>query len=576
MYSVSKTAAKYIQCSAFNFQFPNGVLSHLLIKNYALIEHLEVQPDANLNIITGETGAGKSIMLGAIGLLMGQRADTKTLHNAEEKCIVEGTFTMGGFYIQNIFEEEELDFQNPCMIRREISPAGKSRAFVNDTPVTLETLRRIGSQLMDVHSQHDTLSLGSNEYQLQIIDTFAQCHQQLVGYQEKFQSYNKLKVAYEYLQRESSSLKKEFDYNKFLLDELDAAKIKVNEQEELEEELNILENAEDVKQRLVGVTNLFGNPEQSVVSMLQDVVATLAPIKNFSNQYSQFVDRIQSALIELKDVANDVENEEEKIELDDERIAIIQQRLDLLFKLHQKHAVKSNTELLEIQETLEQKVSNVLNLSDNISIAKERMEKAKETALKTAEKLSKVRQAVFPEMERKVVQLLAELGIPNAKLKIDHETSELTEEGIDHINFLFSANKGIAPRQLREVASGGEFSRLMLIIKYLLASKRSLPTIIFDEIDTGISGEVAKKVGNMMREMATNIQVISITHLHQIAGLGTTHFYVYKDDSAAKTISKMKQLSKDERIVEIAKMIGGENPSENAIHSAIEILDVKV
>ncbi|MDP5140905.1 MAG: DNA repair protein RecN, partial [Spirosomaceae bacterium] len=542
MYSVSKTAAKYIQCSAFNFQFPNGVLSHLLIKNYALIEHLEVQPDANLNIITGETGAGKSIMLGAIGLLMGQRADTKTLHNAEEKCIVEGTFTMGGFYIQNIFEEEELDFQNPCMIRREISPAGKSRAFVNDTPVTLETLRRIGSQLMDVHSQHDTLSLGSNEYQLQIIDTFAQCHQQLVGYQEKFQSYNKLKVAYEYLQRESSSLKKEFDYNKFLLDELDAAKIKVNEQEELEEELNILENAEDVKQRLVGVTNLFGNPEQSVVSMLQDVVATLAPIKNFSNQYSQFVDRIQSALIELKDVANDVENEEEKIELDDERIAIIQQRLDLLFKLHQKHAVKSNTELLEIQETLEQKVSNVLNLSDNISIAKERMEKAKETALKTAEKLSKVRQAVFPEMERKVVQLLAELGIPNAKLKIDHETSELTEEGIDHINFLFSANKGIAPRQLREVASGGEFSRLMLIIKYLLASKRSLPTIIFDEIDTGISGEVAKKVGNMMREMATNIQVISITHLHQIAGLGTTHFYVYKDDSAAKTISKMKQL----------------------------------
>jgi DNA repair protein RecN (Recombination protein N) len=559
-----------------NFQFPNGVLSHLLIKNYALIEHLEVNPDANLNIITGETGAGKSIMLGAIGLLMGQRADTKTLHNADEKCIVEGTFTMGGFYIQNIFEEEELDFQNPCMIRREISPAGKSRAFINDTPVTLETLRRIGGQLMDVHSQHDTLSLGSNEYQLQIIDTFAQCHNQLVSYQEKYHSYNKLKIAYEQLQRESSSLKKEFDYNKFLLDELAAAKIKVSEQEEIQEELNILENAEDVKQRLVGVTNLFNNPEQSVVSMLQDVITTLAPIKSFSNQYLQFVDRIQSALIELKDVADDVETEEEKIELDDERIAVIQQRLDLLFKLHQKHAVKSNTELLEIQEALEQKVNNVLNLSDNIAIAKERMEKIKGTALKTAEKLSKTRQGVFTEMERKVVQLLAELGIPNAQLKIEHEIGELTEDGVDYINFLFSANKGVAPRQLREVASGGEFSRLMLVVKYLLADRRSLPTIIFDEIDTGISGEVAKKVGKMMREMATSIQVISITHLHQIAGLGTTHLYVYKDDSSAKTISKMKQLSKDERIVEIAKMIGGENPSESAIHSAIEILSVEL
>lgn len=549
------------------------MLSHLLIKNYALIEHLEVNPDANLNIVTGETGAGKSIMLGAIGLLMGQRADTKALHNSNEKCIVEGTFKMGGFYIQNIFEEEELDFQNPCLIRREISPSGKSRAFVNDTPVTLETLRRIGSQLMDVHSQHDTLSLGSNEYQLQIIDTYAQSHTELIGYQEKFQSYKKLKDAYELLQRESANFKKEFDYNKFLLDELLAAKIKVNEQEDLDEELNILENAEDVKQRLLTATKLFNNPEQSIISLLQDVVTILSPIKGFSSQFGQYVERIQSSLIELKDVADDIETEEEKVELDDERILIIQQRLDLLFKLHQKHGVKSNTELLEIQELLEQKVSNVLNLSDNLAIAKERVEKAEAIALKTAKVLSQKRQAIFKEMERKVVEWLAELGIPNAALKIEHQLGELTENGIDFVNFLFSANKGVAPRQLREVASGGEFSRLMLIIKYLLADKRSLPTIIFDEIDTGISGEVAKKVGKMMREMASNIQVISITHLHQIAGLGTTHFYVYKDESSSKTISKIKLLSSNERIVEIAKMIGGENPSENAIHSAIEMLN---
>ncbi len=559
-----------------NHQLLNNVLSNLLIKNYALIESLEVSPDANLNIITGETGAGKSIMLGAIGLLMGQRADTKSLHDANEKCIVEGTFTMDGFYVQNLFEAEELDFQNPCIVRREISPAGKSRAFINDTPVTLETLRRIGGQLMDIHSQNDTLSLGSNEYQLQIIDTYAQCHDLLTAYQEKFYSYKKLKDGYEQLKRESANLKKEFEYNKYLLDELAAAKIKVNEQEELEEELNILENAEDVKQRLVNTVGLFSNPEQSIVSMLQDVVATLLPIKGYSNQYAQYVERIQSALIELKDVAVDVESEEEKIELDDERIAIIQERLDLLFKLHQKHAVKSNAELLEIEETLEQKVSNVLNLSDNLAIAEERMHKALETAQKSAEKLSKVRQSNFDEIERRVVSWLSELGIPNAKLKIDQQTSELTEEGMDHVNFLFSANKGVAPRQLREVASGGEFSRLMLIIKYLLADKRSLPTIIFDEIDTGISGEVAKKVGKMMREMSTNIQVISITHLHQIAGLGTTHMYVYKDNSSAKTVSRMRQLTNDERIIEIAKMIGGENPSENAIHSAIEMLNLEL
>jgi DNA repair protein RecN (Recombination protein N) len=409
---------------------------------------------------------------------------------------------------------------------------------------------------------------------LQIIDTYSQCYDLLLVYQEKFNSYKKLKDAFELLKRESANLKKEFEYNKFLLDELAAAKIKVNEQEELEEELNILENAEDVKQRLVNSVGLFNNPEQSIVSLLQDVVATLSPIKGYSNQYAQYVERIQSALIELKDVAGDVESEEEKIELDDERIATIQERLDLLFKLHQKHAVKSNAELLEIEETLEQKVNNVLNLSDNLAVAEERMHKTKGTAMKSAEKLSKSRQSSFDEIERRVVSWLSELGIPNAKLKVEHEIGELSEDGIDHVNFLFSANKGVAPRQLREVASGGEFSRLMLIIKYLLADKRSLPTIIFDEIDTGISGEVAKKVGKMMREMSENIQVISITHLHQIAGLGTRHLYVYKDETSDKTISRMRQLTNDERIVEIAKMIGGENPSENAIHSAIEMLNV--
>lgn len=549
------------------------MLSHLLIKNFALIEQLEFSPDAQLNIITGETGAGKSIMLGAIGLLLGNRADIKTLYKPDEKCIIEGTFDISGFYIKNIFEEEELDFESQTLVRREISPAGKSRAFINDTPVTLETLRKITSQLMDVHSQHDSILLGSNEYQLQIIDTYTQSHEKVIEYQDKYRTYKKLEDAYKLMLSEASDHQKEFEFNKFILEELQAAKLDHQEQELLDQELNILEHAEEVKQRLRLSFEYLNNVEQSAISLLQGSLNSLQPIAGYSQLYTEFRDRIQSCLIELKDISSEIESDEEKIELDDERITVIQDRLNLLFKLQQKHAVKTNSELLEIQAKLEEKVSKVLNLSDNLSAAKERAEKAKEAALKAGEALSKIRQKSFAEVEIKVASILAELGIPNATLNIKHEITSMHLDGIDAISFLFSANKGITPRQLREVASGGEFSRLMLAIKYLLADKRSLPTIIFDEIDTGISGEVAIKVGKMMKEMSKSIQVIAITHLHQIAGRGTSHFFVYKDNSAEKTTSRLKQLSTDERIFEIAKMIGGESPSDNAIQSAMEMLN---
>jgi DNA repair protein RecN (Recombination protein N) len=552
------------------------MLSHLLIKNYALIEHLEFSPDAHFNIVTGETGAGKSIMLGAISLLLGNRADTKTLYKDSEKCIIEGTFDMSGFYIKNIFEEEELDFESSCIVRREISPNGKSRAFINDTPVTLETLRKIASQLMDIHSQHDSILLGSNEYQLRIVDTYAQCHDKLVEYQEKYRTYKKLQEAYQQLKIEADKNKKEFDYNNFQLEELVKAQLDHNEQEQLEQELNILEHAEEVKLRLKTVYELLNNSEQSILSILQSTVNSLNPIASYSPDYQQYKDRIQTCLLELKDVSRDIESEEDDIELDGQKVVSIQERLDLLYKLQQKHSVKSNGELLEIQAILEEKVSKVLNLSENLTAAKERVNKAEEAAMKAADILSKARQKVLLEIERRVVALLIELGMPNATLKIQHQNISLNSEGIDQINFLFSANKGVLPRQLKDVASGGEFSRLMLAIKYVLGDKRSLPTIIFDEIDTGISGEVAIKVGKMMREMAQSIQVIAITHLHQIAGRGSSHFFVYKDNTSTKTVSRMKQLTQDERIIEIAKMIGGESPSESAIHSAIEMLGISV
>lgn len=552
------------------------MLSNLLIKNYALIEQLEISPDAHLNIVTGETGAGKSIMLGAIGLLLGNRADVKTLYNEAEKCIIEGTFSMDGFYIKNIFDEEELDFENPCIIRREIAPSGKSRAFINDTPVTLDTLRKITSQLMDIHSQHDTIQLGSNEYQLTIVDTYAQCHNKLVEYQEKFRTYRKLQDAYTQLQTDADLNKKEFEFNSFQLDELAKAKLEANEQELLEQELNILEHAEEVKLKLKTAYAFLTDTDQAVLSALQSVVSNLNSIADFSPEYKQFKDRIQSCLVELKDVARDIETEEEGIELDSAQIETTQSRLDLLFKLQQKHGVKSNAELLEIQTILEEKVSKVLNLSENLAAAKERVDKAHEVAMHAAETLSAARQKILPEIESRVVGLLMELGMPNSTLKIQHQTGKLTTDGIDQIHFLFSANKGITPRQLKDVASGGEFSRLMLAIKYVLGDKRSLPTIIFDEIDTGISGEVAIKVGKMMLEMAQNLQVIAITHLHQIAGRGTSHFYVFKDNSSSKTMSRIRQLKTDERVVEIAKMIGGENPSESAMLSAKEILGTRI
>jgi DNA repair protein RecN (Recombination protein N) len=550
------------------------MLSHLLIKNYALIEQLELSPDAQLNIVTGETGAGKSIMLGAIGLLLGNRADTKTLYNEAEKCIIEGTFDMNGFYIKNIFEEEELDFEATCIVRREIAPTGKSRAFINDTPVTLETLRRITSNLMDIHSQHDSILLGSNDYQLQLIDTYAQTHEKLVEYQEKYRTYKKLLDAYEAMQADATDNKKEFDYNNFQLDELLKAKLDANEQERLEQELNILEHAEEVKLRLKTALAFFQNPENSILSALQGTVGSLNAIASYSPDYQAFKDRIQACLIELKDVSGDIEATEEDIELDGERISDVQERLDLIYKLQKKHVVKTNGELLEIQAILEEKVSKVLNLSDNLAAAKERSDKAHSATLKSAEILSKARQKVFQEIEKRISVLLAELGIPNATLKISHANVSPSNSGTDNINFLFSANKGVLPRQLKDVASGGEFSRLMLAIKYILADKRSLPTIIFDEIDTGISGEVAIKVSKMMQEMAKSLQVIAITHLHQIAGRGTTHFYVYKDNSSKRTVSRIKKLTGDERIIEIAKMIGGENPSESAIRNAVELLGV--
>ncbi len=548
------------------------MLSHLLIKNYALIETLELTPDTALNIITGETGAGKSIMLGAIGMLLGNRADTRVLYHADKKCIIEGTFALSGFAIQAVLADEDLDYSPISVIRREISPSGKTRAFVNDTPVNLDTLRRVTTQLMDIHSQHDSILLGSNEYQLQLVDTYAQNDALLETYRSDYQNYRVQQSAFEKLQAEASAMRKEFDYNNFLYEELAKAQLQADEQELLEQELTILENAGEIKERLMLAYQYLDNAEQSVIGFLKDAVANLTQISRLSAQYRQLQERGQSALIELRDLAGEISSEEDGLEVDDERAQSIRDRLNMIYQLQTKHQVKTIAELLTIQADLEQNVSKVLNLDDTLATAQQRAEAAREQLDVSALALSQSRQTVLAPMESEMGELLIGLGMPNASVNIEQVQGKPAPTGTDTVSVLFSANKGMKPQPLKNVASGGEFSRLMMAVKYMLASKRSLPTIIFDEIDTGVSGEIAIRMGQMMHDMAVSHQLIAITHLPQIAAQGSAHYYVYKDNAGERTVSRIRKLTFDERVAEIAQMIGGNNPSANTLKNARELL----
>ena len=550
------------------------MLSHLVIKNYALIRHLEISPSRELNIITGETGAGKSIMLGAIGLMLGNRAESKVLFDESEKCVIEGTFSIAGYDLRSFFEEADIDYEEECIIRREISASGKSRAFINDTPVNLDVLKKWGSSLVDVHSQHETLLLGNANFQISILDAFAGNKTLLTSYKNLYREYKTIQASYEEITSQAAEEKKQLDYNSYLLKELTDASFEEGEQEKKEESLKLLENAEHIKSKLdTAHSVLAGNTDRDLLTQLQEARKQLDQISNLSPGYEQLRDRLQSSLIELKDIAAELENENEKVEHDPQAIQTTQDRLSLLYSLQKKHHVQTVAELLAIRQELEKKMEFTLNLDENITALKKKMDATYKELLATGKKLSESRQKASAPIKKELEALLKEVGMPNASIAIEIKEIEPAFNGIDQVSILFSANKGIAPQELKNAASGGEFSRLMLCIKYIIADKTALPTIIFDEIDTGISGEVAIKVGKMMKQMAQNHQVISISHLPQIAAQGKAHYYVYKDNSSEKTISKMKLLTEEERIKEIAQMIGGSKPSETAIKSAKEMLE---
>ena len=548
------------------------MLTSLKISNYALIDQLAMQPSGGLSMITGETGAGKSIMLGAVGLLLGNRADTKVLLHEDKKCVVEGIFDIRSYGLQEYFEELELDYEDTCIIRREISPNGKSRSFVNDTPVLLEPLKILGEKLMDVHSQHDTLLLGEGDFQLGLVDAYAQTSAERTDFQQAYTEFKTAKKALVELTRQAEALKKEYDFNQFQLDELSNLALVSGEQEELESSQEILENAEDIKLKINEVLSLFHEEQFGLLQGMAQIQSSLQGLERLAQAFGTYRARFQEAWIELKDLAESLADEDSRVEVDAEKLERTRERLSKIYQLQKKHGLQTVDELIALESQLADKVFQVQQIDDQLADAHQLCLRNEKVMLAAGEGLSQKRRACFPAFEKALEALLQDLGMENARVQFEGQLVEPNVSGIDRVELLFSANKGMPLQPLKKVASGGEFSRLLFAIKYLMADKMALPTLIFDEIDSGISGEVALQMVRMMQEIAKNHQVICITHLPQVAAKGEIHFFVYKDHSAEKTISKVKQLTAEERIHELAKMIAGANPSVAAQASAKELL----
>lgn len=548
------------------------MLTSLKISNYALIDQLVMQPAAGLSMITGETGAGKSIMLGAVGLLLGNRADTKVLLHDDQKCVVEGVFDLQAYGLSSYFEELELDYEDTCIIRREISPGGKSRSFINDTPVLLDSLKTLGAKLMDVHSQHDTLLLGEGDFQLGLVDAFAQTQESQIAYQACFRNFKKGKKSVEELSRQSAALKKEFDFNQFQLKELSALSLVAGEQEALESSQEILENAEEIKIKLNELLVLFEEEQQGLLQGLGLVQSGLVGLDRLAQAFGSYKQRFQEAFIELKDLVSGLAEEESKVEVDLGKLDQTRDRLSKIYQLQKKHGVQTVEELLLLEAELADKVFQVQDVEDRLLLAQKTCLAAEKAMLVAGSLLTEQRKACFPSFQSSLETLLHGLGMENARINLTMQPTPAISSGMDGVELLFSANKGAALQPLKKVASGGEFSRLLFAIKYLMADKMALPTLIFDEIDTGISGEVALQMVRMMQEIAQRHQVICITHLPQVAAKGETHYFVYKDNSTDKTVSKIKLLEPEERIEELAKMIAGANPSAAVLASAKELL----
>lgn len=551
------------------------MLKRLVIKNYALIDNLDISFSDELNIMTGETGAGKSIILGALSLILGQRAESKYFFNQQQKCIIEGSFLINEFHLDDFFKENDLDYDRETVLRREISSDGKSRAFINDTPVNLSTLKYLGEKLIDVHSQHATLEINDESFQLLVIDTIANNGDLLKKYKETYKSYRQAESKLKELISKSELSKTELDYLQFQFDELQKAALTAGEQEELEQEQDTLTHAEEIKRNLLGCIAALNENEPSAVIMLKEALLQLNSAEKYNPEIRELSERLNSCLIEVKDILSEVGHIEQNSMINEARLEEVNTRLDLIYSLQKKHRVSTDSELIAVREDISEKLNHILFADEDIEKLKEQNTKLLKELSGLADELSKSRAQSIPKVESSVSEILKEIGMPNAILSIQNDLlpeARFDISGKDQIKFLFSANKGQAPQPMNKVASGGELSRLMLSIKSLIAMHTALPTIIFDEIDTGISGEIALKVGNIMEKLSRNMQVIAITHLPQIACKGDSHYIVYKEEKADITYSNIKKLEQEDRIMELAKMLSGNNPGESAIQNARELL----
>jgi DNA repair protein RecN (Recombination protein N) len=549
------------------------MLQRLSIQNYAIIDELEIDFSGQLNIITGETGAGKSIIMGALGLILGERADSTVLVNKEKKSVVEGTFKVDQkAAISRFLQENDFDIAEELVVRREIAVNGKSRAFINDTPVNLSQLNELSSLLVDLHQQFDTLELGESDFQREVLDALANNGETLSNYQQSFREWQMVKKEWEQLKEQKLQFDKEADYNKFQYTELEEAGFKDNELEEIDADLKMLSNAEGIKSALSKVYFELEESETPMVQQLKSLLNQLTMYAAYHPDLGALLQRLQATQIELKDIADEVDRISSHVSYDPQKIEQLNERLSLGYKLQKKHGVNSTNELLAIQAQLQQKLQAVLNIDEAIQQKEKEATKLLATAKQQATKISEGRKKQVKPFEDKVNKLLAQVGMPNAKLKVDIKEAELNLSGADTIDFLFDANKSGQFQPVRKVASGGELSRLMLSIKSLVAQSIDLPTMIFDEIDTGISGEAARQVGIIMKELAVKRQVICITHQPQIAGKADAHFFVYKEIVKDAVKTNIRQLSTEERITAIAKMLSGEKPTAAAMENAREMV----
>lgn len=548
------------------------MLSKIKIKNYALINELEINLHSGFSAITGETGAGKSIILGALGLTLGDRVEGSVLNQDSEKCVIESWFEISELNLQHFFVLHELDYESETILRREVLPSGKSRAFVNDTPVSLSILKQLSEKLIDVHSQHQTLLLNTSEYQLGIVDANAKNESLRTAFLEEFGKYKKLKTALEELQEQESKLKADLDYYQFQFDELAAINLEQIHEEEMQEELDLLNNAEYIKVSFNKAFELLDN-EMGIISQLQEVSHSLSSVSESSKKTKEIFERIHSTLIELEDIKSEIEETNEEIVFDSDRIEVLSETLNLLQASYQKHRTDSVQELIKKRESIEANLMLASNFDEEIQKLSTQLNDQQLVLQEVGKKLSKSRTSVCPSIETEINEMLDGLGMKDAQVQFLFEKrKEFSPHGMDSVQIFFKANKGGSFNPIAKVASGGELSRLMLCIKTNLAQKKHLPSLIFDEIDTGVSGDIASKMAEMMKRISANSQVLAITHLPQIASKGDAHYKVYKTTDEHSTFTKMKELTADSRVVEIAKMLSGSKISQAALENAKTLL----